>query len=149
MVLPEPQRLAYPRQLLALLQDADPEVRRSAALAWATYEEEIANLEISDADVAAGIKQEDPYDSALMENYYMAHNCFLTEGQLLRNAARLTGIPTVIVQGRYDVLCPPIIAWKLHQALPKSRLVLVEQAGNVGGAPRMRAALVAAVKSLD
>jgi proline iminopeptidase len=148
-VLPEPERLNYPQQLLTLLQGADATVRQRAARAWATYETKLAYLEKSDAEVEADFKDWDPIDFSLIENFYMTHGCFLTEGQLLQNAARLAGIPTVIVEGRYDVICPPITAWKLHRALPKSRLVIVEQAGHSGSDPRMRAALVAAVKSLE
>ncbi|MHC4087617.1 MAG: hypothetical protein ACYSWZ_07005 [Planctomycetota bacterium] len=59
-----------------------------------------------------------PYAFARLENYYMANGCFLKEGQLLKNAHKLTHTPIVMVNGRYDVICPPINAFKLKQKFP-------------------------------
>jgi proline iminopeptidase len=148
-VLPHPERQDYPQQLVKLLQDENPEIRRKAALAWARYEIKIASLECSDEQVESYFKEWDPYDFSLIENYYMAQGCFLEEGQLLRDAGKLAEIPTVIVQGRYDVICPPITAWKLHKAVPKSKLVLVEAAGHSAGEPGIRSALIEAARSLE
>ena len=55
----------------------------------------------------------------------------------------------MIVQGRYDVLCPPVTAWRVHQGMRRSRLVLVEDAGHSGWAPPVRKALQAAIASLE
>jgi len=74
---------------------------------------------------------------------------FLAEGQLLRDAGRLAEIPVVIVQGRYDVICPPITAWELHRRPAPLAPGHGEDAGHSGGAPPMRRALVEAVSSLD
>ncbi len=147
-VIPKPDRHDYPRQLLAMLQSENTEVRRRASLAWARYEMKIVALERSDEEVEAAFLTWDPYDFSLIENHYMANGCFLEEGQLLRNAHKIASIPTVIVHGRYDVICTPKSAFRLHQALPKSELVFVESAGHGGGDPRMRAALVRATQSL-
>ena len=148
-LVPNPERLDYPKQLLAMLQSNDPAARRRASLGWASYELKLAGLEKSDAELEAIFKRWDPYDFSLIENYYMANGCFLEEGQLLRDAPRIASIPTVIVHGRYDVICAPCVAYGLHQALPNSRLVIVESASHTAGAPRMRSALVNAVKSLE
>lgn len=149
-ILPHPDRLDYPQQLLTLLRSDDPKVRDKIARAWATYEIKIAQLQISDEDVQRSLDAWGRYyDFALIENYYMANNCFLEEGELLKNAGKLAGIPTVIVHGRYDMICPPISAERLHKAIPGSRLVLVEAAGHSGSSPPTRAALIAAVKSLE
>ena len=148
-LVPDPEQLDYPKQLLAMLQSDDPTVRRRASLGWASYELKLAGLEKSDAELEAVFKRWDPYDFSLIENYYMANGCFLGEGQLRRDAPRIASIPTVIVHGRYDVICTPSVAYGLHQALPNSRLVIVESAGHTAGAPRMRSALVSAVESLE
>ncbi|MBN2563564.1 MAG: prolyl aminopeptidase [Phycisphaerae bacterium] len=149
-ILPHADRLDYPRQLLDMLRSKDPKVRDKAARAWAAYEIKIADIEKSDEDVQRSLDSWGKYyDFALIENHYMANSCFLDEGQLLREAGRLKDIPTVIVHGRYDMICPPVNAWRLHEAVPGSRLVLVEAAGHSGGSPRMRAALIEAVKSLE
>ncbi len=56
----------------------------------------------------------------------------IEENQLLRNAGRIKDIPCTIVNGRYDMCCPLVTAYKLHQALPRSKLVIVEDGGHGG-----------------
>lgn len=58
---------------------------------------------------------------ARLETHYIANNCFLEDGYILNNASKLT-MPIWLVQGRYDFVCPPSIAWNLHNALPNSKL---------------------------
>lgn len=146
-ILPHPEKLNYPAQLLGLLQSEEPGMRRQAATEWPSYEMKTAVLERTDVEVQRLLQGWDPYDFSLIENYYMANACFLKEGQLLQEASKMRSIPTVIVQGRYDVICPPVTAYRLHQALSKSRLIIVEGSGHSSGEPRMRSALIEAVKS--
>ena len=74
---------------------------------------------------------------------------FLKDDQLLREASKLRGIPATIINGRYDMTCPPITAWRLHKALPKSKLVIVEEAGHSEGEPGIVQALLAAVAEFE
>lgn len=148
-VLPNPKTLNYPQQFLDLLTGKDEKRKKEAARAWAAYETKVGALETTDEEVNSILDHWDPYNFSLIENYYMAHHCFLEEGQLLRDAGKLAGIPTIIVNGRYDVICPPTTAFELHQAIPGSRLVIVESAGHSGGAILMRSALIEAVHSLN
>lgn len=141
-IIPHPERHDYPAQLLEMLQSADPEVREKASKGWAAYELRVAQLEGDDESVAATLRDWNPYDFSLLENHYMANRCFLKEGQLLENAHKLTGIPTFIVQGRYDVICPPITAYKVHKAIPGSKLIIAEASGHSGDEPRTRTALI-------
>lgn len=67
---------------------------------------------------------------ARIENHYFVHHGFMEEGQLLTNAARLQGIPGVIVQGRSDIVTPARSAWDLHQVWPEAQLHLVGGAGH-------------------
>ena len=77
------------------------------------------------------------------------NDCFLEDNQLLRDAGTLKDVPTVIVNGRYDVICPPRTAYLLHKALPKSQLWIIEAAGHSGSEPGIQAALVKAVRSFE
>ena len=79
----------------------------------------------------------------------MANNCFLEEGQLLQNADKLKDIPIILVNGRYDVICPPIAAYRLHQKLPKSKLFIVERAGHSSMEPGIKRQLLLAVKQFE
>jgi proline iminopeptidase len=144
-----PEKKNYPAQLLKKIQSSDPEVRKRYALAWGKYEIKMAVLDIPDRAVEDIFKEWNPYDFALLENYYMANNCFLEDGELLNNADRLKNIPMTIVNGRYDVICPPITAYKLHKKLPKSKLIIVERAGHSAGAEPLRSVLVNAVKEFE
>ena len=89
------------------------------------------------------------YAFALFENYYMANGCFLEEGQLLKNAYKIKNIPIILVNGRYDMICPPINAYRLHKKLPKSKLVIAEGAGHWMGDKPIEKALLEAVLEFE
>ncbi len=144
-----PAQHDYPSQLLARLRSGDAAARSRCAMAWARYEAKIAFLEIPDATIDAALKDLNPDVFALLENYYMANRCFLGEGQLLRNASKIAHIPTTIINGRYDTVCPPLTAYRLHQKLPHSTLVIVERAGHAASEPGIQAALVNAMKAFQ
>ena len=82
-----------------------------------------------------------------LESHYMANLGFLQEGQLLRDLPRIAHLPAVIVQGRYDVICPPVSAYRLHQAWPGSQLRMIADAGHGALESGIAAALVAATES--
>jgi proline iminopeptidase len=63
-------------------------------------------------------------------HYFMNRGFFETDDQLLHNCDRIAHLPMVIVQGRYDVVCPMTSAWDLHKALPESELIVVPDAGH-------------------
>ncbi|MEK6674979.1 MAG: prolyl aminopeptidase [Planctomycetota bacterium] len=146
-LIPQPELMNYPQQLLDILQGTNMDLRKKASYGWAMYEVKIAGLEMSDAYVQELFKDWDPYDFSLIENYYMANKCFLEEGQLLRDANKIAHIPAIIVQGRYDMVCPPITAYRLHRALPKSKLHLVV-GGHSASEPAVKSALVEATDSM-
>jgi proline iminopeptidase len=148
-IIPQPEAKNYPKQLLDLIRGKDEAKSKEAARVWAAYETKCAGIGITDAEVENILKGWDPHSFSLIENYYMANNCFLDEGQLLRESGRLSGIPTAIVHGRYDVICPPSTAYRLHKALPQSRLFWVEAAGHSGGAPPVVSALIEGVKWVE
>ena len=81
---------------------------------------------------------------ARIENHYFVNHGFLDEGQLLRDAAALRGIPGVIVQGRYDVVTPAKTAWDLHQAWPDAAFHLIDDAGHAFNEPGILNRLVRA-----
>lgn len=147
--VPEMPGKTPPQRLLALLESPDPEVRKKIAKAWAAYETKVAFLERTDADVEAGFATWDPTAFSRIENHYMAQDCFLEPDQLLRDAAKIKDIPVILINGRYDVICPPKTAYRLHRALPKSQLWIIEAAGHAGSEPGIQAAIVRAVKTFE
>jgi pimeloyl-ACP methyl ester carboxylesterase len=79
-----------------------------------------------------------------LEAHYFRHLGFFEPDQLIRNIGRIRHLPAVIVQGRYDVICPPATAWRLYQAWPQARFHVVEDAGHAAFEPGSESALVAA-----
>ncbi len=118
---------AYYRRLTS----EDPRVRASAARAWSIWEAATSFLEANPGYVA---KFEDgAYAAAFarIECHYFVNGGFLrSDDQLLADAGRLKSIPGVIVQGRYDVVCPMRSAWDLHRAWPEADLRVVPAAGH-------------------
>ncbi|GAA4423936.1 prolyl aminopeptidase [Actinokineospora soli] len=124
-----------------LLSGPDP---MGAAVAWSSWEGATVSLLPSPATVA---QYEDPRFAvpfARLALHYFVHRGWLEENQLIRDAHRLRGIPGVIVQGRYDAVCPPVSAWELHRAWPDSVLRIIPSAGHAVADPGVLAGLRAA-----
>ncbi|KQQ85796.1 prolyl aminopeptidase [Aureimonas sp. Leaf324] len=118
-----------------LLLDPDRNVRSRAARAWTDWEGRTVSMRTLH-DVAGGFGASDHAIAfARIENHFFVHDLWLEEGQLIRDAGRLAGIPGVILQGRYDVVTPPKTAWDLHKAWPGSELQIVEDAGHAYSEP--------------
>jgi proline iminopeptidase len=118
---------AYYRRLTS----ADNATRIAAARAWSSWEGATSFLRMNPGYVA---KFEDPtYATAFarIEAHYFVNHGFLEhDDQLLRDVARMRSIPAVIVQGRYDIICPLRSAWDLHRAWPEAQLRIVPDAGH-------------------
>jgi proline iminopeptidase len=113
----------------------DPAVQIEAAKAWSLWEGETITL-LPDPKFSADFG-DDRFALAFarIENHYFTHACWLDEGQLLRDAGRMRGIPGAIVHGRYDMPCPARYAWALHKAWPEAEFHLVEGAGHAWSEP--------------
>ncbi|MFD6675167.1 prolyl aminopeptidase [Rhodococcus zopfii] len=127
-----------------LLHSPDPDVALEAAVAWSTWEGATSSLLPRPEHVAETGEPRFALAFARIENHYFHHRGFLDEGQLLRDVHRLDGIPGVIVQGRYDVVCPAASAWALHRAWPESTLCIIDDAGHAANEPGITHHLVEA-----
>ncbi len=136
------QRLAaYARRLFG----DDAAQRLQAARAWNQYESRCLHLLAQPDESWDAQTDSRALAVARLEAHYFVHEGFLAPQQLLRGAASLQGIPALIVQGRYDVVCPPRTAWQLHRAWPGSQLQIIDAAGHSAFEPPIAAALVAAM----
>lgn len=143
-ILPDPERLDYPRQLFEMATSEDPETSKLAIDEWALYEIRMVSVSMTD-ELAADIIEQ--YADALMpfsvlENFYMMNGCFLEDRQLLRNADRIAHVPTYIVHGRFDTVCRPKGAWQLAQRLENVHLEITANAGHSQNEPGNLEALV-------
>jgi proline iminopeptidase len=101
------------------------------------------SLRASGTAVASGpIASSSAVGLARLEVHYMRSNQFVPSDALMRGVERVRHIPCAIVQGKYDLLCPPITAVALHKAWPESTLHIIEEAGHSAFEPGIRAALV-------
>jgi proline iminopeptidase len=126
------------------LTSADPEVQKSAVKAWCTWEGALTNLYTS-AEAVAGMGEDElALAFSRLEAHYFAHGAWLREGQLLAGVDAIRHLPAVIVQGRYDVVCPMKVAWDLHRAWPEADFLIVPDAGHGASEPGISKALVAA-----
>ncbi len=124
------------------LTDPDPEVRRRAAENWSLFEARCSTLLPSESTVNYFTEADVAIAVSRIECHYFLHDCFMAPDQLIRDIARVRNIPGVIVQGRYDVVCPPAAAWRLKQAWPEVELRIMPEAGHSASEPSTRAALV-------
>jgi proline iminopeptidase len=131
-----------------LLGHPDHSVRLSAARRWSAYEATLANLTPDSSRLAGANDASVAYAMARIEVHYFRNNRFQPEDQLLKRAERITQIPATIVQGRYDLLCPPMSALDLHRVLPQSRLIIVEDAGHSATEPGIRSALISVMDEI-
>lgn len=130
----------YHRRLI----DPDPKVHMPAARAWALYEASCSTLLPSPQTLTAFAQDTVALALARLEAHYFINRIFMPEGQLLSEADRLAPIPGVIVQGRYDVVCPAISAHDLAAVWRQGELQIVPDAGHSAMEPGTRRRLVAA-----
>ncbi|MCW9024055.1 MAG: prolyl aminopeptidase [Gammaproteobacteria bacterium] len=146
--IPEAERSnlleAYHRRLIG----NDEVTRMAVAKAWSIWEGRTATLKPRQSVVE---HFSDPFTAlslARIEAHYFMNNAFLEDNQLLRDAHKLGEIPGVIVQGRYDVICPMESAWELYQAWEMAELHIIPDAGHSAAEVSTTAALIKATRTI-
>ena len=145
-VIPDPDSLDYPRQLFEMIQGRDREARDKAIKEWAFYEIRISSPAMTDEWAEQIIRDIDLTAFSVLENYYMMNDCFLDDDQLLREADKIAHIPTFIVNGRFDTICPPKTAYALAKKLKNVKLEIAEYSGHSMYDPPIMRALAQGVE---
>jgi len=128
---------AYNRRLFS----GDLAIESRYARAWASWENALASID-NDGHVGEA-PSEYARAFARLENHYFTNAGFLEEdGQILRDMTRIATIPGTIVQGRFDMICPPVSAQTIHNHWPKSEMIYVPRAGHALSEPGISEALV-------
>jgi proline iminopeptidase len=147
-IIPAPERGDMMAAYYRRLKSDDESVRMEAARAWSRWEASALKLipdpklidEFTEPDVALAV--------ARIECHYFINNCFFeTDNYLIENVDRIRHIPSVIVHGRYDVICPVLNAWDLHRAWPEASFEIIPDAGHSVTEPGICDALVRATDS--
>ncbi len=139
-----------------LIFSGDIHVNAAAAVQWNAFESAIMRLKPAENDslkenttkTAEQLQQEQATEvaRARVQIHYIQHQCFIDGETLLKQTSKLANIPTIIVQGRYDMVCPPQTAWALHQVMPHAQFTMVADAGHSAMEPGVTSALVAATE---
>jgi proline iminopeptidase len=146
-LLPEAERAqplqAYWRRIL----DSDTSVHAPFARAWHDTERILSEVSPSRTRLdVASVRSSGPLPATpFMEAHYFANDCFMRANQLLDDAGKLNGIPGIIVQGRYDLLCPPATSHALASKWPEAELRLVQGGGHTLYDPGVRNAVMKAI----
>ncbi len=144
--LPESERGDLLGSYYARLTDPDPKVHGPAAAAWSRYEGACSKL-VPGHDAPGNHVSGPALGLARLEAHYIRNRIFLPENHLLENISRIHHLPAIVVQGRYDMICPMVTADELCRAWPKAEMVVVQEAGHSAMEPGIRAALVAATET--
>jgi proline iminopeptidase len=145
--IPESERGDLISAYYKRLTSSDEAVRLAAAKVWSQWEMATSYLIPKDE---ALLEMEDPAKAlpfARIESHYFINRAFFEDENYLLNrieVLRRHQIPGVIVQGRYDVVCPMKSAWELHRAWPEAKFVVVKDAGHAASEPGIRSALIEA-----
>ncbi len=143
-LIPEAERGDLVEAYRKRLTSEDPDEQLRAAKAWSAWEGSTVTLLPSKATIDHFTSPEIAVAIARIENHYMASGGWLAEGELLRGADKLRGIPGVIVQGRHDTCTPPKAAWALKKAWPEVDLQIVPDGGHLYNEPGILDGLIRA-----
>ena len=149
--VPEERRDDPPAHYTEMMGSPDPLIRTFYAYEWARFENALLHLKPqSDAELDEEMRQE-PFEAlSLLELHYMRNGCFMEDDYIIKNADKIKhNIPTHIVQGRYDIVCPPKSAYRLWLALDKKPEIHWVLAGHSKSDPETQSKLIEIVDSLD
>ncbi|MBS1146440.1 MAG: peptidase proline iminopeptidase 1 [Proteobacteria bacterium] len=142
--IPEAERgnllTAYHQRLL----NPDPAIHQPAAHQWATFEASCSTLLPNPELVSAFCSDKTALSLSRIEAHYFVNHIFLPDNSLLAQLDRIRMIPTIIVQGRYDAVCPIVTADELARTWPEARYVIVADAGHSAFEPGIARQLIAA-----
>jgi proline iminopeptidase len=133
---------AYARRLFC----DDPTIYIPAARRWSRYEGGCLFLHPDPAAIADFGSDAVSLGVGRLEAHYFLHHGFFSDDQLVRNIDRIRHLPAVIVQGRYDMVCPPASAFRLHAAWPQAQMRVIGDAGHSAFEPGLMRALVDATE---
>lgn len=131
-----------------ILNGENEVARMGAAETWSQWEARCSKLTIDSTFISKKVEPHHALSFARIECHYMINNCFLEPDQILRNMAAIQHIPSIIIHGRYDMVCLMENAWLLHKAWPLSRLLIVPESGHSSSEPEILNAMILATQKI-
>jgi proline iminopeptidase len=143
--IPENERGDFVKAYYSRLTSKDPAVQLAAAKPWTAWEMSTSRIYTSPEFIQSAVTDDFALKFARIECHYFINKGFFTEDEwILNHVDKIRKIPSVIVQGRYDVVCPPMSAWDLHKAWPEAKLQIIPDSGHSSREPGIAKALVSA-----
>lgn len=143
--IPQAERSNFMKAYYQRLTSDNSAIRLEAAQIWSQWEASASKLFVDPKMISDFGEPEKALAFARIEcHYFMNQAFFSSPNYLIENAGKLKNIPGVIVQGRYDVVCPAKSAWDLHRAWPEAQLNIIADAGHAASEPGIRSALIEA-----
>jgi len=129
-VIPETSRDNLIKAFYEYLTSENIELRKKASMAWTRWE--LSTSHLYKKEITMNPDSENSFSDAFarIECHYFINNIFLDDNYILKNINKIELIPTTIIQGRYDVVCPVRSAWDLHKKLKNSKLIIVPDSGH-------------------
>ena len=129
-VIPETSRNNLIKAFYEYLTSENIEFRKKASMAWTRWE--LSTSHLYKKEITMNPDSENSFSDAFarIECHYFINNIFLDDNYILNSINKIKLIPTTIVQGRYDVVCPVRSAWDLHKKLKNSKLIIVPDSGH-------------------
>ena len=125
----------------------DHNIAMQAAIRWSLYEGACSSLFPNYETITTDDQKQHALALARIESHYFMHEVINAEDSLSKQIDKLRAIPTIIVQGRYDVICPMQTAYKLHQIWPEADYIVVPDAGHSALDPALRSRLIEATET--
>ena len=150
--LPEPDKVPMPHSLFNYLNKSDENTAKQIVQAWLNYESKTNMLEAPDSlleEILSSSSQSDLLAALKVQQHYVINQCFLENGQIIKDVDKISHIPIILINGRYDMYCPPVTAYRLHKMLPESQLIIVESAGHWMGEKPIEKELIKAMKKFE
>ncbi|APC96984.1 prolyl aminopeptidase [Francisella frigiditurris] len=128
--IPVEQRKDFISAYHSILTGGDEKLKQEAAIAWSVWEASTSKLFIDRKSIDRYGENKFSLAFARIECHFFKNGLFIEEAQLLKYAYKIKNVPGVIVQGRYDMVCPAASAWDLHKAWPTAKLEIIPDAGH-------------------
>ncbi len=144
--LPEDKRKNLIESYSELVFSSNIKISAPASIAWNRFEGGLLKLlpQTEENKTPSNEDIQNEIARARVQLHYIKDKCFIDGKKILEEVKKLKGIPTTIIQGRYDMVCPPITAYELHQHMPHANFIMVPDAGHSASEPSMTSELIKA-----
>jgi len=150
--LPEPEKVPTPDYLYNYINKSDKNTAKQIVQAWLNYESKTNMLEAPAnllEEILSSSSQSDLLAALKVQQHYVINQFFIEDSQIMRDVNNISHVPIILINGRYDMYCPPVTAYRLHRLLPKSQLIIVESAGHWMGEKPIELKLLTAIRGFE